>query len=339
MQASEPSRYQQSATRQNSAPDLTDLAKDNLDRVAASSIQIRQVLVKDAGLLVELKRWVAKEATDSGQVVGDSDLSEQAIFDRLDRDAVFRSVATRLLQRYGYLLPSPNPDSNFAKEQEFVLKERARRLVQIEAQEDSDSLQPRRTNDDVERTRACNPEQSNDCAKASSSSSATNRPTRGGSQNEASPNLPPDLPPSVTPPRTLRTDFSGEGGLRDRSSAAEIELASSSAKSSSDSALPSQTPYLASLDDVIATHNTPSYPDRKIARDTSEYDIPARPMRSNSKQPAAAQPEAEAAPVKMVRPANPYADVPSLYDMYVQAAASQRPAERFGIDIFRNTAD
>ena len=119
-QASE--RYRaQGDSQANRAADVSDLAKDNLDRVAASSIQIREVLVKDSGLLVELKRWIAKEATDNGQVVEDSDLSEQAIFDRLDRDVTFRSVATRLLQRYGYLLPSPNPDSTFAKEQDFVL--------------------------------------------------------------------------------------------------------------------------------------------------------------------------------------------------------------------------
>src|SRR5215469_7705986 len=60
---------------------VSDLAKDNLNRVAASSVQIREVLVKDAGLLVELKRWVAKEAADNGQVVEDSNLSETAIFD------------------------------------------------------------------------------------------------------------------------------------------------------------------------------------------------------------------------------------------------------------------
>ena len=39
----------------------------------------------------------------------------------------------------------------------------------------------------------------------------------------------------------------------------------------------------------------------------------------------------------MVHRANPYSDIPSLYDMYVQAAAWQRPAERFGAEIFRNT--
>src|SRR5579864_7949950 len=100
--------------------------------MAACAAQIKAVLVKDAGLLVELKRWVAKEAADNGQVVEDSNLSDQAIFDRLDRDVTFRSVATRLLQRYGYLLPATNPDSSLGKEEEFILKERARRLVQIE---------------------------------------------------------------------------------------------------------------------------------------------------------------------------------------------------------------
>ncbi len=75
-----------------------DLTQENLGRVAASAIQIRSVLIKDEGLLVELKRWVAKEATDSGQVVEDSSLTDQAIFERLQQDIVFRSVATRLLQ-------------------------------------------------------------------------------------------------------------------------------------------------------------------------------------------------------------------------------------------------
>jgi len=97
-------------------PEPSELAKDNYSRVAASAVQIRVVLAKDAGLMVELKRWVAKEATDNGQIVEDSDLADQAIFERLDRDIVFRSVATRLLQRYGYLLPATNPDSSQGKE-------------------------------------------------------------------------------------------------------------------------------------------------------------------------------------------------------------------------------
>jgi len=72
--------------------------------------------------MVELKRWVAKEATENGQVVEDSSLTDQAIFERLEQDVAFRSVATRLLQRYGYLMPTPNPESDFAKQRNWSLR-------------------------------------------------------------------------------------------------------------------------------------------------------------------------------------------------------------------------
>src|SRR5260370_33915334 len=47
---------------------------------------------------------------------------------------------------------------------------------------------------------------------------------------------------------------------------------------------------------------------------------------------------AAAEPVRMVRRPNPYADVPSLYDLYVQAGTTNRPIERFGLDVFRKGA-
>src|SRR6202165_4390245 len=151
--------------------ELSDLAKENLDRVAASADQLKEVLVKDAGILVELKRWVAKEATDNGQIVEDSSLTDQTIFDRLERDIAFRSVATRLVQRYGYLRPSINPDSEIGKQQELLLKERARRLVQIEAQEDSESLSPRQGEENEVRRaqdRQCDSQREGTCGEPSS---------------------------------------------------------------------------------------------------------------------------------------------------------------------------
>src|SRR5260370_3068792 len=63
-----------------------DLTQENLGRGAASAIPIRSVLVKDEGLMVELKRWVAKGATDNGHAVEDSDLFDQTIFERLQAD-------------------------------------------------------------------------------------------------------------------------------------------------------------------------------------------------------------------------------------------------------------
>lgn len=194
-------RAQQDSYAGRESGTLSDLEKENQSQVAASSIQIREILVKDAGLLVELKRWIAKEATDNGQVIGEANLSEQAIFARLDRDVTFRSVATRLLQRYGYLLPSPNPDSNFAKEQEFVLKERARRLVQIEAQEDAEALQPERRDQhdrDGEHSTACDPQLDHACDRNGSRGSRSTSPARNNQPDrDTNPSVSPELPPHL----------------------------------------------------------------------------------------------------------------------------------------------
>ena len=73
---------------------VSELAKENNDRVAASALQIRTVLANDPGLVVELKRWIAKEATDNGQVLSDDDLTDQAVYDRLITDTAFRAAAT-----------------------------------------------------------------------------------------------------------------------------------------------------------------------------------------------------------------------------------------------------
>src|SRR5438309_755924 len=193
------------ARNDHGAEQSPDLGQENLGRVAASASRIRGVLVKDEGLMVELKRWVAKEASDSGQVVDDSNLTDQAIFERLQQDVVFRSVATRLLQRYGYLTPKPNPDSDFAKEKELVLKERARRLVQIESQEDSEALRPQRNDRDLERTATCDPRRDEDCPQQSRAERLQKTRSPGAMPSpETNPQAMPEEVPSQNPSPILR---------------------------------------------------------------------------------------------------------------------------------------
>ena len=123
-------RAQKETSRQKPAAPPSELGRDNLSRVAASAADIKTVLVKDTGLMVELKRWVARDATSQGQIISETDLTDDAIFDRLQSDVQFRSVATQLVQRYGYLVPQLNPDSAAGKEQELLVKERVKLLAQ-----------------------------------------------------------------------------------------------------------------------------------------------------------------------------------------------------------------
>src|SRR6267154_2312598 len=113
----------QAQQRQSGNGQISELGRENLSRAAASATDIKAVLVKDTGLMVELNRWIAKDATGHGQIVSDSDLTDEAVFDRLEMDVQFRSVATLLVQRYGYLVPKLNPDSEADKERELLVQE------------------------------------------------------------------------------------------------------------------------------------------------------------------------------------------------------------------------
>src|SRR4029077_18207209 len=139
----------------------SELGRDNLSRVAASAVDIKAVLAKDTGLMVELKRWVAKEATSHGQIIGEIELSDEAIYDRLQSDVVFRSVATQQLQRYGYLVPQVNPDSAAGKEQELVSKERAKWVAQT--QEEDLAAARQRNLRKMQRTDYCDPRSETNC--------------------------------------------------------------------------------------------------------------------------------------------------------------------------------
>ena len=64
------------------------------------------------------------------------------IFSRLVTDTQFRAVATRLLERYGYLVPKINPESDAGEERRLVLQARANQLAQEQNQQVETQLPP-----------------------------------------------------------------------------------------------------------------------------------------------------------------------------------------------------
>jgi polysaccharide export outer membrane protein len=339
----EKSRTQVSASATRGKPEQSELAEDNFSRVAASSSQIREVLLVDTGLLVELKRWIAKEATDEGRIVEDQNLTDQAIFDRLDRDQVFRSVATRLLQRYGYLMPKPNPDSALGKQQELILKERVKRFVALEAEEDTLLLHPEKKLEEVERATACDAKQDENCE--------TPAPPQSPELDRAlqdQPQIPPDspplplLPPDISPlsePRTLRSGSRGdEPDLNDRSMSG-FELTSSTTSAGGGMlGMMGNGPSSPTIADMMSSRGNSDLADRydaAQAQSSASNNVPQQSVRPRKPRPRRSSDD-EVNPVKMVKPANPYGDIPSLYDLYTQASSVQKPAERFGSEVFRN---
>ena len=349
-------RQSQQAERpfRNTRQEISELEKANLTRVAASPAQLKEVLVKDPGLMVELKRWVAKDASDNGQIVADEDLTDDAIFDRLTNDVAFRSVATRLVQRYGYLRPAINPDSDMGKEQELLIKERVRRLVQIEAQEDSDSLKsPKAGGNETEISNVpCESNTDRECAQG-----LYGRPSRGVQNPEQalpqqnltpnSPNYPNGGAPQRQLPQIIQTetspDFDGlqigaaDGGALLESALHPQRGPGDSGSYGSLSTPDAQNPLSTGRLQTGTFEPSPNagFPSAGAGSSPSDAKSEMRPDFNYVRPPRLAK-DREPQPGTMVHRASPYSDIPSLYDLYVQAPSRDRPPERFGSDVFRD---
>ena len=347
----------------------SELSHENMSLVAASAADIKVVLVKDPGLMVELKRWVAKDATDHGQVISESDLTNDAIFDRLGSDVRFRSVATLLVQRYGYLVPRVNPDSQAGKEQELLVQERVKWLAQDQEEERTEARQ--RASRNLEQTSACDPQLDKDCYAPQTHPS----PSQGsGTQAQ------PGTPPSGTGPDESRPSRpQGNGGPLEQAQLTQggdqfsgnfsqpvVEAAYDSGQplnSLGVDPLGPRTPPLGS-DDVNGPFASPrpsgNSDDRSLAANVSSDGTPAAGMSgfsSRGSQPSSGavnpsptagmstqvpmrprryQNPAPSQLPELTRTANPYGDIPSLYDMYLQATPHPSTPTRFGTEVFEN---
>jgi polysaccharide export outer membrane protein len=317
-----------------------DIVADNLDRVAATAEQILDLLNKDAGLMVEFKRLLAQDAGAAGQIVEEMDLTDAAIADRLNDDLRARVLATRLLQRYGYLRPKVNPESDLAAEHNLVLQDRGYAMARAaERSAEPRALPP------VTQTSSCDPNRYYDCDTTAGAPDRTaipgdsdglqNRPAEPSYPDESYPGTPPRTDTNQ-PPRELRADLSasdmGEtvltslpqtgvdapansGNLRGRTGTRESEGSN-----------PSGSGELGSS--ILPTGAQPeSNPGPRGSRNGIE--------RKGNNGGASDSSAATFEPVAMVHRPNPYADAPSLYDLYVQASAPMQHAERFGLDVFR----
>jgi polysaccharide biosynthesis/export protein len=354
----------------------SDLGRDNLSRVAASATELKAVLIKDPGLMVELKRWVAKDATDHGQVISDSDLTNDAIFERLENDSQFRSLATATVQKYGYLLPRVNPDSELGKERELLIQERTKWLAQRQEEELAAARQRNVRN--RENAQDCDSRSEANC-QASQSNSSTNRNGFQGSQGTQGPspngNPQPSTPPS-TPrdnpypqerDRLMQANESPSNNFPADEPADRYDPSSSSngiaqnADGSSGNPLPqlmgngddrqsdSQfsrgsaqkrddgNPPLTNGPGSNGANQSLGSPGQDSGREQNQYVpygmSPVVPVQQSTRR---YRQNAQIEPVEMVRAQNPYINIPSLYDMYLQAVTRPATPRRFGSEVFEN---
>jgi protein involved in polysaccharide export with SLBB domain len=384
----------QAQTQRQNPMQNSDLSRENQSRVAASAADIKTILVKDIGLMVELKRWVAKEATNHGQIITDQDLSDDAIFDRLQSDVQFRSVATALVQRYGYLVPQLNPESQAAKEQELLAKERAKWLAQT--QEEQATLDHQRNQQRLERAEFCAQRNEADCDLQGNPSlgqpgGRQDQQDRQGPQNQMGPSqVNPSNPSRFSGGQIERAQFNPEdelgGGVSELplgNAAQSLAMldgsgseglgggsvgggrgvspggsgAMSGGSNPGDSSafmsrtldgqsgtiLPISTPQSRNVVDALAAYGvgngrpTPVVPEANPGgRRDDTYSSYGSSMNSTMTPNRGLRPRPTPALPELVRAPNPYNEIPSLYDMYVQAIPKPTIPKRFGWEVFEN---
>jgi len=323
---------------QRTASEGGDLAADNLDRVAATAGQILDILGSDAGLMVEFKRMVAQDASAGGQLLEEADLSESALAERLYEDLRTRALATRLLQRYGYLLPKLNPDSEIAQEQRLVLQERAQILAR--AAEKGDEGRGALAG---ERNAGCDPQEQTDCGpqrRALQKTRGLNDPrlSDGSPMEQRSPReeypTQPLRPDVLGSPREQRSETAG-------TSPAEALLVSSLQANPSGTVSGGRSAAGGLLGETIAPMPaneaawSEKFPGERGSNGGATPSGTREFERMYEERKAANGFPADREPVRMVHHPNPYADAPSLYDLYVQASWPASGATRFGAEVFR----
>lgn len=339
------------AQKQN-APTTTSssLNDENLGRVAASLDQILAVLQKDTGLMVELKRWMANNASNHGQVVEDRDFTDDAITQKIIHDPEFRAVATRLLQRYGYLLPKLNPGSeaDFQDQLRRLAMQRQLDQPQLDRTSDAYALQGQTTGQ--QKSRAGDQSGSTIPGRLlqDAPGSSMTLPALPPLSSQRTQNQPDDVLPGLVrtsghPVGTGEAVADGDTSNASRGSSNNSDAVLSGAMSPInpngivDGSRASMNRELGELSPNPSNPNQDSSGARNASMNPGSRPGGLQPVTQADREVSdreRSEISAAERPVILHQP-NPFSDVPSLYDLYQKVSTRPPELKRFGADVFR----
>lgn len=339
------------------------LGEENLSRVSASADDIIKVIQDDSGMMLELKKWIATNATNHGQIVEDDDLTDDAVTERIRHDVEFRSVATRLLQRYGYLMPKFNPGS------QAELSEEIRRRAQVMELQRTEAALTTPAQEQTQRTRANQP-----AGTIQQNAPPDNFGTPAAIPDQSLPNLPFQRSPGgaipLTPPLTRTSMASDLTGRQELQTAAQLFGANpdfTTANLDGDGTT-SNAAMRRELQERSTVATDPQDPNRQLFGNSDQLpssnrgsvtggatagsnlrDRTANPRSTDATSNSSGRRDTEYAggeremmrsPETVIEHApNPFYEVPSLYDLY-QKMSSRPPALKpFGIDALQTRSE
>jgi protein involved in polysaccharide export with SLBB domain len=328
--------------------------KPDLDvMVSLSAASITEILRREPGLLLEVKRLLVRKAYEQGRLLDPGDLSDEALFQLLREDENIRVLATEEIEKREYVRAKPT--------RQEMEKNRIARLPTAEPGSPAGSGPPAASQGEEEKYWAQH-EQLGGRPKAKGASQPEDDRSANEEYIEPDSNAPEVRPGRPTAPPYL--DYRRRQSLagvqpQERDSSPEPPGDSGSLMRIGPEALPGL--LSASMEEGTRTQrpegmDTPSAPpysppmqpsrsrensqDQPLAWYLGPADAGFGPWNSrsdNRMQPRRPQagPEPEDHPT-IRRRANPYANIPSLYDLYAQVSGNFPTLNRFAEDIFRN---
>lgn len=312
-------------------------------RVSLSADKIIELLRQEPGLLLQVKKRLVRKAFDQGRLLDPTDLTDDALFRLLREDENIRVLATQELEDRSYIHPKPSKEE-LAQE---TYRDRRRRPLRTDENEN----QPPAATPGVQRTAQSQEER----YWSRREDQQRVPPGQNNIQNPTADYVP--YPPDAwqrlprNPARELKRtqlesplnslenpDESAGGDYGQMPRVRPEELPGLLRASAADSSVMSLPGNMQQLPDPGMT-SLPRIP----VSEARENSLPERstqfPQRASLEQryraaPPSPDPTLAQPPIR--HRANPYANVPSLYDLYSQVSRRTTVLERFGADIFRN---
>ena len=338
--------------------------RDPEPKISLSAGTIIEILRREPGLLLEVKRLLVRKAYEQGRLLDPADLTDDALFQLLREDDNVRVLATQEIENREYVRPKPTrremerqrigrlPPGESAKapgsganpavpsEEEKYWEQHERLSAQQKTMALPGSGADSRSDDDF-----------------SKDGFTKDGFTKDGFEPEpATPsNLLPSQPAIPVSPDAGRQQSLAGLQPQDRDSYTGAPEADSLPRispegvpgllSASLDESGATSPKLSSGDAPSVSYDSASSPSRPRANPPGQFYASASAAtdagvgtssRQDTRMPRPASSPLEENRPAIRRRANPYAEVPSLYDLYTQISRRSPVLARFGEDIFRN---
>jgi protein involved in polysaccharide export with SLBB domain len=306
------------------------------DLVSLSPSAITQLLQREPGLLLEVKKALVRKAYEEGRLLNPEDLTDDALFQQLHDDPGVRSLATREIEARMYVRAKPNADE-LHQDPDWAIVDKGSFQARSSAEPAATGSQEGQywaTHEQIplnhESTGAVSREEEEEVPSESPKSRPVPRPYPL-QDFHAQPSLTANgtsdwfLPPESVASAASQPASSGivNASLNQPVDPAAVNLGMP--RSGTQFIMPSP---------MTQTPLSPTAPTNISAAENAYRVASASP--SVTQRPATFEHDPDPSRAGIRRQPNPYQDVPSLYDLYKQFSKRSPVLQRFGMDVFQN---